>query len=1095
MTTATTLRVLVKMSSLLLTALLATAGNLPAAAAEMHHFNVAARDAATAIQEFGTQSGVQILAGGEELRGKQLNSVTGKITTDEGLRRLLDGTGLTHRYVGERAIALVPADASAAAHDLPPSAAAGAAGPGLRLAHAATDDAPDTRAASGGEEARHTVGDKSDEVMQKGVPEIMVKGRRSGSTDMQRTEDDVQPYVVFTAEEIENSMAGDIESFLRTRLSMNQAAGTESMSDGLRGAQSTINLRGLGSDETLILVNGRRQPSIAQPSGLGVYQPDINGIPLSSIERIEVLPSTAGGIYGGGATGGVVNVILKRGYRGLEVRGTYDGTTNGGNHKRRLEASGGLSLEGGRTSLSFAASYSDAAPLLNGDRDLASKARAQLLENDPESVLTAFQGAPIGYTTNIESASGSPLVLVSTGQSLGSARAHVPLGYAGPGSDGGAAFLGTAGSFNTNLPNEAITDGLRRHLLAAPTIRSINLNLRREFTDRIEAFVDVSNYDNRAISYYISSRNGNATTVPVGPSNPFTEPVKIGLPLANFDRRVEEQPSWAQTRSLAGGVIARLPANWSAQAEYSWNRSRSSSKRNPYQITADGEAAIKDGRLDPFRDVNAYPLDFSPYYVSPTPQTIYGGDFVLKTATLRLAGPVWRLPAGPLMLSTMVERRDELDKANVNTLHARDGTPAYSYYPGNVSTTDSAYIELTVPLVSAPNARPGIQGLELQASYRYDRADIALRSWADVAVVIPSPEGPYPQSDTIDISTDANQYTFGFRYQPFQQLALRASLGEGVLPPSVVQLAPREFAPNLFPILGGRLADPKRGGGPLISLIRYAATGNPSLQPEESESISAGLIFTPLSIPGLRVSIDYTRIDKLNEISSVGAQVLLDLEDEAFSDRIVRGALTPADQALGYTAGPVLEFDTGPVNVARSLMEAFDAQIDYTWQTHYGEFKASMMGTVQPHLLQQILADQPTEEYVNTNSGPLKLRTNAGLTWTRENWALGWNMQYYGSYLITSPGASNNPDRLRRNGGSPDIPAQHYHDLFGRYRFGDRSGSGWSGLLSNAELWISVKNVLDTELPIAFDNGFFRFSPYGDPRLRSYAITLSKSFQ
>ncbi len=491
-------------------------------------------------------------------------------------------------------------------------------------------------------------------------------------------------------------------------------------------------------------------------------QPNINGIPLSSIERIEILPSTAGGIYGGGATGGVVNVILKRGYQGLEVRGTYDGTTNGGNRKRRLEASGGFSLEGGGTSVNFAASYSDALPLLVGDRDFTANARERILRNAPETELIDFLGNPIaGYTTNIQSVSGNPLVLVSSGLSLGSARAHVPVGYAGPGSDNGLAFLNATG-FNTDLPKSVAIGGTKSHALAAPTVRSISLNLRREFSNRVEAFVDLSNYDNNSLSHFAGACNGNGTTIPVGPNNPFTEQVKINLPLTSFDRSLEEQHSWGESRTLAGGVIVRLPGNWSAQGEYSWSRSRSGYTYNFYQITADGGAAIRDGRLDPFRDVNDYPLDFSPYYVSPTPQSDFGSDVVLKNATLRLAGP-------------------------------------------------------------------------------------------------------YPQSDTIGTSVDANQYTFGFRYQPVEQLALRASYGEGVLPPSI-------SPPNFLALIASRYTDPKRGGQPLSSLGSFISLGSPSLRPEQSESFSAGMIFTPESIPGLRVPVNYTRIDKVDEINTINTQ-------------------------------------------------------------------------------------------------------------------------------------------------------------------------------------------------------------------------------
>ncbi len=184
--------------------------------------------------------------------------------------------------------------------------------------------------------------------------------------------------------------------------------------------------------------------------------------------------------------------------------------------------------------------------------------------------------------------------------------------------------------------------------------------------------------------------------------------------------------------------------------------------------------------------------------------------------------------------------------------------------------------------------------------------------------------------------------------------------------------------------------------------------------------------------------------------------------------------------------------------LSKSPIEAYDLQTDYVWQTAYGEFKASVMGTVQPHLQQQVLEGLPVLEQVGYNLGPLRVRGNIGLTWRRNDWSLGWNMQYYHSYLIyqTSRTDEQNAGYALRNG-SPVIPSQNYHDIYGSYRFDDRSGSRWSGLLSNVEILMSIKNVLDTEPALVTDDGqgYFSASPYGDPRLRSYAITLSKSFQ
>src|SRR5258707_2228256 len=95
------------MISFILASLLAVAVPLPAAAQEVHAFNVSAQDPAGAIRAFGAQAGVQILASADDLKGKTFNPVSGDISTEDALTVLLAGTGLDHRYVGERAVALV----------------------------------------------------------------------------------------------------------------------------------------------------------------------------------------------------------------------------------------------------------------------------------------------------------------------------------------------------------------------------------------------------------------------------------------------------------------------------------------------------------------------------------------------------------------------------------------------------------------------------------------------------------------------------------------------------------------------------------------------------------------------------------------------------------------------------------------------------------------------------------------------------------------------------------------------------------------------------------------------------------------------------
>src|SRR5690606_28410456 len=134
-------------------------------------------------------------------------------------------------------------------------------------------------------------------------------------------------------------------------------------------------------------------------------------------------------------------------------------------------------------------------------------------------------------------------------------------------------------------------------------------------------------------------------------------------------------------------------------------------------------------------------------------------------------------------------------------------------------------------------------------------------------------------------------YTLGLRYAPFASIALRASFSTGFLPPSVTQIAPRVYyegtaEPGMFGLFDRRRGDEDLGeaGVPFTFLI----DGNPDLRPEQSRSFSAGIIFTPQFMPGLRLSVDYTRIRKDDEIQSIlDWQYFLDHE-EKFPDRIVR---------------------------------------------------------------------------------------------------------------------------------------------------------------------------------------------------------------
>src|SRR3984885_5323192 len=285
--------------------------------------------------------------------GKKGKAVRGTMAPVDALRRLLKASGLTFVRAGDDSITI----------------------------QAGTVDAEGPVAAD--------VSVQSQRVIQ-----VYTAG---GNVDIPRTVDDVQPYYVFDSETIENSGAQNVEDFLKQYLTMNtvaysnnqmygpfaQNSGSTGGAIGLLGNTSTVNLRGLGHNETLILADGRRMSGVTFQGTS--EQPDLNGIPMAAIDRIEVLPSGSGAICGGSAMGGVINIILKKNYNGGDFKYSYDNVTKGSSAINTVDGSYGFSLGDGKTRVMIAAHYSDSDPLLTGDRaDLIERGLNTLLKNDPK---------------------------------------------------------------------------------------------------------------------------------------------------------------------------------------------------------------------------------------------------------------------------------------------------------------------------------------------------------------------------------------------------------------------------------------------------------------------------------------------------------------------------------------------------------------------------------------------------------------------------------------------------------------------------------------------------------------------------------------
>lgn len=1009
-----------------------TAAAPPTVAEATAKYDIPAGDLPGALDKFSSQSGIQLLYRPELVAGARSPAVTGSFTPAAALDKLLEGTGIRWERVNDRTYALKPP---------PPKSTPKA----KEKAVVATEPAKEVSVT---------------------LPEILVKGSKSVNSDSLRSEDDIQPYVVFGREEIEQSLATNIEEFLSKRLPMNATRGTQSRNSAgtTKGNQSSFDLRGLGSNQTLILINGRRAPGIQNDRGADLSQPDVNGIPIAAIERIEVLPTTASGIYGGGATGGVINIILRRDYQGSEVQLSYDNSFDTDSSKLRFDASTGFSLEGGRTQVMLAASYSDSNNLLTGDRNFVSRARAAALANDPGSLNYNLLPA---NRTNFRSVDGNPLTLVD-GTPFGTMFGSVPVGYLGE--DGGHGLLAGAGVYDMSLP-QGIT-GARQSLMAAPTTSAASISIRREMNDTIEAYLDAGIARNESQITYAGSAP-EYLLFPGDLGNPFQNIISFAIPAGEYEASTSSE---SESKRVLGGFTIRLSPEWTGGLEVNWNKSSTRYDQTYGAYDSFGvESAFASGALKPFRDTSLFPLDLSPFE-SPSLSDYGPSSVSMGEVTARIAGSAFKLPAGDVSLSGLASFRRETAYSNVEPSGS-----TYVYYPERHQDVSSLYVEAIAPLVAQSQNVSGINSLELQASLRWDNYR-TVSVPIGLALELPTPDSMVPDFSYESTTLDSLDYTIGFRYRPIQDLAIRVSYATGFLPPSLAQIASLVIEQGY-----GYVRDPKRGGVQAFFPSRMVIGGNPNLQPESSDSLSAGIVYTPGSLPGLRLSVDYTRIKKRDEISELTQQNIVDLEDE-FPGRVVRDPASPLDPP-GY-AGQITSIDTSALNIAASRVEAYDFQVDYDWNLgDKGDVRVYAVATLQTALERKVLSDSPGIDRVGFSDGPLERKGNIGVVWNMGAYSIAANTQLYGRYkLYPSTFPIAYLDSVTGPQGEEYVSAQNYTDVSARYVFE-------YGRLTGTEISLGIRNIFDQSPPVvagwASTGGY---STFGDPRMRTYALTIKKAF-
>jgi iron complex outermembrane receptor protein len=784
------------------------------------------------------------------------------------------------------------------------------------------------------------------------------------------------PVQVITREDIERSGTTTVAEMM-AKVSANIIGNNDRMSAlgaGVTGL-SSVNLRGIGSGSTLVLLNGRRVANYAFDGGAV----DVNSIPLSAVERVEILKDGASAIYGTDAIAGVVNFILRKDFQGLEAT-AYGGWTEhgGGNQVQATVTAGYGDLAKDRFNVFATLSYQKDQALANTARPYT---RTGYLPDEGivNLSLNTFP-ANIGY----QSDPNDP-------RTFGFYNPSYASGCAPPSSlpfnDIPACGFDIV-RFTNAIPPVERWGGFARGAfqLNADHLLFTELGyLRNEMTIN-PAPMPVSEFNTSNGQPLLYPEGGPYYPTAFAAANGISGDLDLfyrGVPLGS---RVTEVTSSAWRAVIGAEGTA---SGWTYGAALTYSRNRQSENYTSGWVSAPRLiAAFATGLINPFGPSG-------PEGDALLAATQLSGEAHTATGTtvqLDLTGSkeVWTLPAGPLAIALGGEaRRERLDNQFASFITS--GEVGGLVVPPVAATRNvgSLFVEGNVPI---------LKNMEAQLAARYDHySDFGGTTNPKVAL----------------------------RWQPLPTLLLRSSWGTGFRAPTLYDV----YTPQTINTDDFRRDDPVRcpvTGLPNVDCgVMYHITngGNPSLQPETSEQFNAGAVWEP--VKGLSLTVDYWKINKNNYISQLSA-------DAIFSDNfayyeptnIVRGPVDPAYPGL---PGPIQTVLLLNQNLGHLRTSGFD--VDVNWRgpvTSVGRLSFGLNGTY----ISVWEIQQEDLKYVSgvgrvAVAGPVpRWRHYASLNWDYGPWGATLAQTYQSGF----EDANFNPLLPPRNVSSYDI-----WDIQGRY--------------------------------------------------------------
>lgn len=832
---------------------------------------------------------------------------------------------------------------------------------------------------------------------------------------------------------------------------------------GFTPAATSISLRGLGSEATLVLINGRRVANYPVGNGGTTAFVDLNSIPLAAVDTIEVLKDGASAIYGADAVAGVVNIKMRRGLDGTEMMLNYGNTTNKDSTEFTASVITGAQTDKASAMVGF--NYFKKNAIFNKDRTY-SEVPPFLSSNSSPLNLNITRAAAL--------AAGVPASsLPATGATFFAASPSATSNTGATPATGYTYSAGRSSAFNFNEYSMSYPRRDSRGVFAYAERKILG-------TDNVKLYVDTS-YQNAVTENQLApSATGNFSTagatelvIPArtasplpttdgraraavagayNPFNPFNQDITGGTRarLAEFGNRIFRNQTDALL--LTAGIKAEnIMGKWNFDAGYSHSAIRDTSRNtlvsasrfnrllnaadsfftpgssdylgtttpyNPfgyYKVSIPSNAAIVDAAKVTTKDVNESKLN----------------DFKAVVST----GNLIDLPAGPVGFAFGADMRHEQLNQFPDPYGATGdliGSSANATTQGQRKVM-GIFGEWNVPV--AKNL-PAAHDLSLNLALRHE--------------------------NFLTSSEKTTVPKVGVRWQPVDSsLTLRASWSKGFRQPSLYELyaTPTSgLTPIRHPLTG--VNEPEQ---------TVTVAGNRRLASEKTNYLNTGLVWSPefKALKGLTISVDYWEAERTGTVTNNYQDTV-----NRFFGRVPGGAagsapggLLPGESVVLYTDGTLNVINSVFFNIGRTKIAGFDYGAHYVFRTEQaGRFELSTEWSQYSHYLQASaaggafteLVNQATPEGTGSDNGYLRWRGRSGISWSHK----GWSSNFSGTF----------------NDGFWDVDGLTGNDFFvaSTWMFDFQLGYSFRNelgrWLADTKVTIGARNLFDKDPPFASGN-------------------------